>query len=118
MNANEYRVWLVVAVLAFLIGQGRIRHQCAPASRSMRTRMRELRAPGSATTQYIVRIYRAHTLERLTKFYNMEELRTLSFDIGLLHEEIAGDTLSEYAMELLAYCERRGLLRELLAGMR
>lgn len=113
MNANEIVLWLAVALLAFVIGHARITRQpLAVADQNYGY------GGLSIGEQHIVRIYRTHTLERLVNLYNMEELRTLSFDIGLVHEEIPGDTLSQYARELIAYCERRGMLRELLTEMR
>ena len=116
MNANEVVLWLVVAALAFLIGQGRITLRGASqASDPMPDAPLDV---WRRNVQELVRIYRRHTLQKLVECYSMEELRTLAFDIGLQHEQIAGDTPNVYAMELLEYCERRGMLQYLLAGMR
>jgi len=116
VSVNDVVLWLVVAAVAFLVGQGRIALRGAPVLSD--------RSPDAAPDawQYdeadVVRVYRRHTLRRLVTCYNMDELRTLAFDIGLQHEQIGGDTLSAYAMELLEYCERRGKLALLLTGMR
>lgn len=116
MNANEIAIWLLVATLAFLIGQGRINLRGAPATVDA-TSDAQLDA-WQRDDREMVRIYRRHTLARLVKCYNLEELQTLAFDIGLKHDQISGDTTNTYAMELLEYCERRGMLQYLLAGMR
>ena len=116
MNANEVITWAVVALIAFLIGQGRIKLRGAPEAIDA-TSDAQLDA-WQRDDREMVRIYRRHTLARLVKCYNMEELRTLAFDIGLRHDQIGGDTPNTYAMELLEFCERRGMLQYLLAGMR
>ena len=116
MNANEVVVWVLVATVAFLIGQGRINLRGAPAVVDD-TSSAGLDAWRRDDAE-MVRIYRRHTLGRLVKCYNLEELQTLAFDIGLKHDQIGGDTPNTYAMELLEYCERRGMLHYLLAGMR
>ena len=116
MSANEIALWLLVAAIAFLVGQGRINLRGASATVDA-TSNAGLDAWHRDETE-MVRIYRRHTLGRLVKCYNLEELQTLAFDVGLRHDEIAGDTPNTYAMELLEYCERRGILQYLLAGMR
>ena len=116
MNANEVLLWLLVAALAFLIGQGRISLRGAPALSDSAPDV----PPGvwSREAADLLRSYRRHTLTRLATCYNLDELRTLAFDVGLKHDEIAGDTPSTYARELLEYVEGRGMLQYLLAGMR
>ena len=115
MNANEIAIWLFIALLAFLVGQGRINLRPAQI---FDTAVDDQFATWHQDDLQILRLYRRHTMQRLITCYNMDELRTLAFDIGLQHEQIAGDTLNTYAMELLEYCERRGMLQYLLAGMR
>lgn len=116
MTVNEVVLWVMVAALAFVIGQGRIQLRSA---REIVDGASDLRLDTWANDSgQIVRIYRKHTMQRLVTCYNLDELRTLAFDIGLNHEQISGDTINTYAMELLEYCERRGMLQYLLAGMR
>ena len=45
--------------------------------------------------------------------FSVPEIRNLCFDLGIPHEEIAGDTVSEKARELVLYCQRRNRLPEL-----
>ena len=116
MNVNEVVVWLLVAAFAFLIGQGRISLRGAPAVEN--TTPDDQLGAWNRDAVDLVRIYRRHTLARLVKCYNLDELRTLAFDAGLKHDEIGGDTPNTYAIELLEYVERRGMLHYLLAGMR
>jgi hypothetical protein len=116
MSANEIILWVLVAAVAFLVGQGRITLRGAPAT--VDAQPDEPLGAWNREDADLVRIYRRHTLVRLTKCYNLDELRTLAFDIGLKHDQISGDTPNVYAMELLEYCERRGMLQYLLAGMR
>jgi hypothetical protein len=114
MDANNVILWVLVATVAFLVGQGRITARGTPTT----VDADELRGVWNRDDTDLVRIYRRHTLARLTRCYNLEELQTLAFDIGLKHDQISGDTPNVYAMELLECCERRGMLHYLLAGMR
>jgi hypothetical protein len=116
VNADNFVLWLLVAAVAFLVGQGRINLRGAPAVVDD-TSSAGLDAWRRDDAE-IVRIYRRHTLGRLVQCYNLEELQTLAFDIGLRHDQIGGDTPNTYAMELLEYVERRGMLQYLLAQMR
>ncbi|MCU0502859.1 MAG: hypothetical protein MUC51_14045 [Anaerolineae bacterium] len=115
MNANDLILWLVVAAVAFLVGQSRIARLPQPLLDpiSQDTFDQWRRNDGS-----LVRVYRRGIHDRLVRHYNMEELRGLAFDVGLDHECIKGDTLDEYARELLAFCERRGFLANLLDTVR
>ncbi len=45
--------------------------------------------------------------------YNLGELRTLSFDLGIDYENLAGQTRSDKARELVLYAQRRGRLEEI-----
>lgn len=56
--------------------------------------------------------------DQITACFNRSELRDLAYDLGINHEEIAGDTLSDQARELVAYCERLGLLKQLVCRCR
>jgi hypothetical protein len=115
MSANDVAIWLLVAIVAFLAGQGRIFIRSQPILDPISEERLDLWRQGD---QQIARVYRKHILKRLTTCYDMAELRVLAFDTGVAHEEIAGETVSEYAMEMLSYCERKGMLAQLLDGMR
>ena len=67
--------------------------------------------------QYL-RLYRQYVLERLGRCYNLSELRTLTFNLGLDYEDFPHETMSEFTFELLTLCERRGMLDALLGAMR
>jgi hypothetical protein len=59
------------------------------------------------------------TLGRLRRIIvahcNLEELRTLCFDLGVNYDEFGGERLSAKVRELLAYLERRGRIPDLIA---
>ena len=61
--------------------------------------------------------YRAKLRRNLSKHFNKEELRTLCFDLGIEHENLP-ETKDVMARELVAYCERTGKIRELVAQCR
>lgn len=116
MNANDIVLWLVVAAVAFLVGQGRLRGAqplLDPVSQDTLDAWRH--SDGS-----IIRVYRRGLHARLERRYNIDELHALAFDMGLQPEQIGGDgaTLSEYIIDLISYCERRGCLPSLLEMMR
>ena len=50
----------------------------------------------------------------LTFSFDASELETLSFDLGVDYEALAGATKVEKARELIVTCERQGLLSKLL----
>lgn len=49
----------------------------------------------------------------LIQHFNLEELRMLCFSLDIQHEEFTG-TLSPFARELIVYCARREMLRQLI----
>jgi hypothetical protein len=55
---------------------------------------------------------------RVAQAFNTEELESLCADLLINHEDVAGETLDARARELVAYCERRGLMPQLLARCR
>ena len=57
--------------------------------------------------------YLARLRENLVKHSNKEELRTLAFDIGIQHEDLP-DLLNPMARELVALCERRKIIPDLV----
>ena len=56
-----------------------------------------------------------HPLRKaLARHFNLAELNTLCFDLGIDYEELAGATKTEKVTALLDYCERHGRLPALL----
>jgi len=53
----------------------------------------------------------------LAKHYDLEELRTLAFNLGVDWDELGGETKSARARELIAYLQRRNRLGDLLAAI-
>ena len=45
--------------------------------------------------------------------FSMEELRTLSFNLNIIYEEVGGTKRTPFVRNLIEYCERRGKLDEL-----
>ncbi len=56
----------------------------------------------------------AGTRRNLTFSLDESELKSLSFDLGVDYEALAGETKVEKARELIVACERQGLLSKLL----
>jgi len=56
---------------------------------------------------------RAELTRRIIAGFNMDELNSLAFDIGLNEESFAGETLPTRARTLVELATRRGLLSEL-----
>jgi hypothetical protein len=51
---------------------------------------------------------------QISSNFNLSELKDLCFDLKINYENIAGETLNDKARELVAYCNRRGLLQSLV----
>ncbi len=51
----------------------------------------------------------------LETYFNLEELKTLCFDLGVNYDNLAGETLAGKSRELVNYCQRHNLLPDLLA---
>ncbi|MBP6787637.1 MAG: hypothetical protein KA170_08610 [Candidatus Promineofilum sp.] len=56
-------------------------------------------------------------LDLLTRHFNLEELRTLCFELGIPFDELGGQGLRGVARELLLYVQRRDRLPELLTAL-
>lgn len=54
-----------------------------------------------------------HTL--LAQYFTQEELRTLCFELNIEYENLAAETKLGRARELVTYCERQGVIEDLLA---
>ena len=55
--------------------------------------------------------------QNLVDHFNREELRTLCFDLGIEHEDLP-DAKEGLARELVAHCQRRGIITDLVAKCR
>ena len=56
-------------------------------------------------------------LDLLTRHFNLEELRTLCFELGIPFDELGGQGLRGVSRELLLYVQRRDRLPELLTAL-
>ncbi len=54
----------------------------------------------------------------LKTYFDLHDLRELCFCMGIDSEELKGSKKKELAMELIAYCERRELVEDLLSNCR
>ena len=61
-------------------------------------------------------IDKSELLKNLTGRFSLEELKTLAFRVGVHSDDIAGETRSEKARELIDYLDRHGRLEELVAA--
>lgn len=59
-------------------------------------------------------IDRAAFRQKIAKHFNDSELRALCFDMGIDYEDLGGNGKADKIRELIAYCERRNNLAELL----
>jgi hypothetical protein len=55
---------------------------------------------------------------QIQQVYNLEDLRLLSFDMGLSYDDLAGTTLGTKIVSLLEACEKSGRLSDLLRQLR
>ena len=53
--------------------------------------------------------------DQLVQHFNRGELKGLCFDMGVAHDDLQGETRTELAQSLVAYCHTRGRLPELVA---
>lgn len=53
--------------------------------------------------------------DNLIRYFSKGELQGLAFTLGIRHEDLPGETISELAQSLVLYCEQRGRLKELVA---
>ncbi len=60
---------------------------------------------------------RARTLQFLQERYDLGELQTLCFDLGIDYEDLAGDTKSERIRSLLGVVERKAMLSRFLQAL-
>ena len=60
----------------------------------------------------------AELRQTLSTRYSESELRDLVFDLGLDYDNLPGDGKAGKARELVAYCDRHGLIAELVEAMK
>ncbi len=60
---------------------------------------------------------RGEMLDRLTRHYDLSELRRLCFELSVPYEELAGETRSDKAISLIEWLERRERLPDLVARL-
>lgn len=63
-------------------------------------------------------ISRPRLLKILTTYFDTEELRDLSFDLGVSYDDLGGSTKSSRAREMIFYFERRDRLPDLVDAIR
>lgn len=56
--------------------------------------------------------------DKLVRYFDRRELKSLCFDLGVASDDLPGDTRSELAEALVRHCYRRGRLPELLRQCR
>ena len=59
--------------------------------------------------------YRSQLRQNLVASFNDSELRDLCFDMGVDYESLKGEGKSDKVRELVAYCERRQIVPDLVA---
>ena len=58
--------------------------------------------------------FRSEMRRILSERFNEEELRTLAFDFGCDYDDLPGQGKAAKARDFVAYCERRGSIRDIL----
>jgi hypothetical protein len=56
--------------------------------------------------------------QRIATQFNIDEINSLAYDIGILSEEFGGDTVAKRAIELVELCSRRGITSALEARVK
>ncbi len=69
--------------------------------------------PAATPHAYLTRLR-----ENIVDCFNLDELRTLCFDLGIKYENLAADTLDGKARELVDHCKRVGKIPDLLVKCR
>lgn len=62
--------------------------------------------------------HRNALLEKLGSHFSLEELKTLSFRLNVDYDQVGAASKEQFARELILYCERLGLMAELLRQCR
>lgn len=115
MNANDVVLWILVAVVAFILGSGQ---RGAITGTHAQIELPVIRRAAQEDARLLA--YRTWVVGLLERFFSLEDLRTLAFDVGIEWDELpeAESGKPSRARELLVYCERRGMVGALLDGLR
>lgn len=109
MNANDVTLWIVVAVVAFLVGQNRSTGNAVfGADRTIRRDGDDVRL--IAYRRWLVRFIESH--------YGLDEINIMAFDMGINYEQLSGDTIGERTREFVIHCERGGLISQMLDALK
>jgi hypothetical protein len=77
---------------------------------------KELETAVQADPEFAARLEELWVQYQQAQYFNRSELKGLCFDMGVAHDDLQGETRSELAQSLVAYCHTRGRLPE-LAGL-
>ena len=113
MNANDIVLWVVVACVAFLIGNNRSAGSVFGPELGRTDRMFALNGDDIRLVSY--RRWLAKFIERS---YSIDEINTLAFDMGINYEQLSGDTIGERAREFVIHCERGGMIPPMLDALK
>lgn len=111
MNANDIVLWVVVACVAFLMGNNR-----SAGIAFGRLPVHNEKPVVDDNTALVS--YRTWVLRFLMRSYSIEEINTLAFELGINHEQIIGETIGARGREFILYCERDGLIPQMLDALR
>lgn len=56
----------------------------------------------------------AQLRQQIERHFNLDELKEITFDLGLKFENLAGETLRAKSRELVDHCQRQNILRQLV----
>jgi hypothetical protein len=107
VDANDVLLWLLVAVVAFLLGQSRgaipgaVRHAELPSSSY------------AARDDDRLLAYRAWVQGQLERWFTVDDLRNISMELGMPWESFGG-VEEGLVPAMLEYCERRRMIGRLL----
>jgi hypothetical protein len=113
VNANDIVLWVVVACVAFLIGNNRAAGLTFGPESGRTDRMFALSGEDIRLVSY--RRWLAKFIERS---YGMDEINILAFDMGINYEQLSGDTIGERAREFVIHCERGGMIPQMLDALK
>ena len=73
---------------------------------------------GAFTPPSLALQHRNALLEKLSGHFSLEELKTLSFRLAIDYDQVGASNKEQFTRELILYCERRGLMTDLLRECR
>lgn len=111
MSANDVTLWIVVAVVAFLVGQSRTGATFAPDFGRVAS------AAGRGGEDVRLVAYRRWLAKFIERSYGLDELNIMAFDMGINYEQLSGDTIGERAREFVIHCERGGMIPQMFDAL-